>query len=60
MNLKNGIPEFKLNDLNSRNGTYLRLSEKNNNSDFFPLYKNCKFNLAFEIFFEVVEIFYDI
>jgi hypothetical protein len=46
-----------MDDLNSRNGTWFRLSEKQTTSDLLPLQRNSKFNLAFEVFFDVIELF---
>jgi hypothetical protein len=56
-NWKTGVSRFLMDDLNSRNGTWFRLSEKQTTSDLLPLQRNSKFNLAFEVFFDVIELF---
>lgn len=44
--------------MQSKNGTWVRLSDKKDISVPYPLLKQSKFNLAFEIQYEVVDVFY--
>ncbi|CAK73478.1 unnamed protein product (macronuclear) [Paramecium tetraurelia] len=49
-----------INDLESKNGTWLRLSEKQVVSAPFHLQKGVKFNLSFELMFDVFELVCDV
>ncbi|CAD8195942.1 unnamed protein product [Paramecium pentaurelia] len=55
---KDGIPKFIIDDQNSKNGTWLRLSDKKLLSEPQILLRNSKFNLAFEIQYEVIDVYY--
>ncbi|CAD8196752.1 unnamed protein product [Paramecium octaurelia] len=55
---KDGVPKFIIDDQNSKNGTWLRLSDKKLLSEPQLLLRNSKFNLAFEIQYEVIDVYY--
>ncbi|CAK61724.1 unnamed protein product (macronuclear) [Paramecium tetraurelia] len=55
---KDGEPKFIIDDQNSKNGTWLRLSDKKLLSEPQLLLRNSKFNLAFEIQYEVIDVYY--
>ncbi|CAD8155120.1 unnamed protein product [Paramecium octaurelia] len=59
-NFKIGSVKLMINDLESKNGTWLRLSEKQLNSSPMQLQQGTKFNLSFEIIFDVVELVCDV
>lgn len=59
-NFKAGSVKLMINDLESKNGTWLRLSEKQISSSPFHLQKGSKFNLSFELMFEVMEMVCDV
>ncbi|CAD8200600.1 unnamed protein product [Paramecium pentaurelia] len=55
---KDGELKFIIDDQNSKNGTWLRLSDKKLLSEPQLLLRNSKFNLAFEIQYEVIDVYY--
>ncbi|KAM3141183.1 hypothetical protein pb186bvf_006788 [Paramecium bursaria] len=54
-NFKLGQTKLMISDLNSKNGTWLRLSEKLSESRSWQLSKGTIFNLSFELMFEITE-----
>ncbi|CAD8122530.1 unnamed protein product [Paramecium sonneborni] len=55
---KDGEVKFIIDDQISKNGTWLRLSDKKILSQPQLLCRNSKFNLAFEIQYEVIDVYY--
>ncbi|CAD8121573.1 unnamed protein product [Paramecium sonneborni] len=55
---KDGEAKFIIDDQNSKNGTWLRLSDKKIQSQPQLLLRNSKFNFAFEIKYEVIDVYY--